>query len=78
MYTEKNRSKKRDQIMNNIAKFNRHGNFIHHIEENDCMICLEPLKESDFRNFDCNRHLTHVKCYNDWRVSNKKHNCPFC
>ena len=79
-YKEKSkREKHKGKIMGNIMKLNADDHIQEYINTNECVICLCMLSEMDtFRNFECNRHLVHMECYNAWRKSNTKHNCPLC
>ncbi len=65
---EKRMKGRRVRIADKIIGFNKKQGFLDYIKNNECVICLEYLAEGDdIRNFECNRHMVHIDCYNAWR-----------
>lgn len=47
-------------------------------ENNECIICLEPMVINDkVRILDCG-HMYHYDCINKWIEKKGKINCPLC
>ena len=47
-------------------------------ENNECIICLEPMLVNDkVRILDCG-HMYHYNCINKWIEKKGKINCPLC
>jgi hypothetical protein len=47
-------------------------------ENNECIICLEPMLVGDkVRILDCG-HMYHYNCINKWIEKKGKINCPLC
>ena len=48
------------------------------IHDDDCAICVEPIKENDMcKILGCN-HVYHVNCIKKWVVFKNKQTCPMC
>lgn len=43
--------------------------------ENNCLICLESLKNEKNKTLECN-HIFHTKCLEEWLIKNQT--CPLC
>jgi hypothetical protein len=45
------------------------------IKDNECMICIEPLKKNKSKELNC-KHIFHIECIQKWY--NVQQTCPIC
>ena len=70
--------KSNNQNVNQKKEINDHIILNKNFENNECIICLEPMVINDkVKILNCS-HMYHLDCINKWFNKKKEINCPLC
>ena len=73
-----NKKSKNNNYNNNSNDSKNYNVLIKNFENNECIICLEPMIINDkVKILQCG-HMYHYDCINKWIEKKKEINCPLC
>lgn len=77
-FIRKSNNQNINQNINQNKEINDYIILNKNFENNECIICLDPMIINDkVKILNCG-HMYHLKCINDWIDKKKEVNCPLC